>query len=308
MSMGFTGLNRTTSNIEPRTVNYSRSNGIDEIDDIRYINDIEYEAIKDELFGEFGFTIDQITEMQGLSIAAAIHKTYPTTASGSSLASSASASSSSSSATVVGNDSRTVATKLLICCGSELLGKSGLVAARHLKLFGFRPTIYNPTPGRTPHYHRLIRQCQEFEISFLSYLPNESRLIRDSYDLVVDVMDDYQQSLNTNNQEILGKLVDVCNAGTPVASVDVPFGWSANDGPPRSSGGIGGAGGEVMPVLLPECLISMIAPKMCAKLFTGRHHWLGGRFILPSLSRKYKLNLPKFVGSEQIVAIDTHCY
>ncbi|CAG2182863.1 unnamed protein product, partial [Oppiella nova] len=73
-------------------------------------------------------------------------------------------------------------TSILICCGSELLGKSGLVAARHLKLFGFRPTIYNPQPGKTPHYHRLIRQCQEFEISFLSYLPNESRLIAESYE------------------------------------------------------------------------------------------------------------------------------
>ncbi|CAG2108635.1 unnamed protein product, partial [Medioppia subpectinata] len=164
MSMGFTGLNRTTSNIEPRT--YTRSNGIEETDDIKYIDDVENEAIKDELFGEFGFTFDQITEMQGLSIASAIYKTYPA---------------------IVNNKT----TKVLICCGSELLGKSGLVAARHLKLFvsslmhdildpnghtgnGFRATIYNPTPGKTPHYHRLIRQCQEFEISFLSYLPNES--------------------------------------------------------------------------------------------------------------------------------------
>ncbi|CAG2181473.1 unnamed protein product [Oppiella nova] len=36
MSMGFTGLNRTTSNIEPRT--YTRSNGIEEAEDIKYID------------------------------------------------------------------------------------------------------------------------------------------------------------------------------------------------------------------------------------------------------------------------------
>ena len=79
------------------------------VDNCVIISDVENEAIKDELFGEFGFTFDQITEMQGLSIASAIFKTYPI------------------------DVNKT--TKVLICCGSELLGKSGLVAARHLKLF-----------------------------------------------------------------------------------------------------------------------------------------------------------------------------
>ncbi len=73
-------------------------------------SELEYEAIRDELLGEFGFTVDQLIELQGLSIASAIVKTYP-------------------------KAMNSKITKILICCGNETLGKSGLVAARHLKLF-----------------------------------------------------------------------------------------------------------------------------------------------------------------------------
>lgn len=35
--------------------------------------------------------------------------------------------------------------------------------------------------------------------------------------------------------------------------------------------------------LRPEMLISLTAPKMAAKYFTGMHHYVGGRFIPPIL-------------------------
>ncbi len=111
-------------------------------------------------------------------------------------------------------------------------------------------------------------------------------------------MDNYSSVIDSQSNEILSKLVEVCNSGTPIISVDVPLGWNIDSGPPKN--------GSSCPLLLPDCLISLIAPKKCAQQFIGRHHWLGGRFILPSLSRKYKLNLPQFLESEQIVELNSH--
>ncbi len=53
--------------------------------------------------------------------------------------------------------------------------------------------------------------------------------------------------------------------------------------------------------LKPVMLISLTAPKMCAKYFTGNFHYLGGRFLPPYLAAKYGLDGPffKYQGSLQ---------
>jgi NAD(P)H-hydrate epimerase len=59
-------------------------------------------------------------------------------------------------------------------------------------------------------------------------------------------------------------------------------------------------------------LISLTAPKMCAKLFRGKHHYLGGRFVPKTLEQKYELNLPVYPNTNCVVEIkieneDTNC-
>ncbi|GFR05784.1 NAD(P)H-hydrate epimerase [Trichonephila clavata] len=53
----------------------------------------------------------------------------------------------------------------------------------------------------------------------------------------------------------------------------------------------------------PEFLISLTAPKLCAQFFRGKHHWLGGRFVPPSLATKYELNLPSYPDTECCVKL-----
>lgn len=50
-------------------------------------------------------------------------------------------------------------------------------------------------------------------------------------------------------------------------------------------------------------LISLTAPKICAKLFKGKHHYLGGRFVPKTLEQKYELNLPKYPGTSCVVEL-----
>lgn len=47
----------------------------------------------------------------------------------------------------------------------------------------------------------------------------------------------------------------------------------------------------------------MTAPKLCAKKFSGPHHFLGGRFVPPSIVEKYKLHLPQYPGASMCVQI-----
>jgi NAD(P)H-hydrate epimerase len=80
----------------------------------------------------------------------------------------------------------------------------------------------------------------------------------------------------------------------PVLSVDVPSSWDIEAGPPKE-----GPGSRFMP----QTLISLTAPKPCVKWFQGRH-FLGGRFLTPLIVEKYGLDLPEYLGIDQIVEAD----
>lgn len=49
--------------------------------------------------------------------------------------------------------------------------------------------------------------------------------------------------------------------------------------------------------------VSLTAPKLCAKKFSGPHHFLGGRFVPPPIADKFKLNLPAYPGTSMCVRI-----
>ena len=70
-----------------------------------------------------------------------------------------------------------------------------------------------------------------------------------------------------------------------------PAGWDVE------KGNIHGVG------LNPDLLISLTAPKLCAKQFQGPHHYLGLRIIPRELSDKYRVKLPSYPGTDQIVRL-----
>lgn len=49
--------------------------------------------------------------------------------------------------------------------------------------------------------------------------------------------------------------------------------------------------------------VSLTAPKLCAKLFNGAHHFLGGRFVPPAVVEKFSLRLPPYPGHSMCVRI-----
>ncbi len=87
------------------------------------------------------------------------------------------------------------------------------------------------------------------------------------------------------------KLIAAMKGSTaPIVSVDVPSGWDVNEGNPSQDG------------LDPSMLVSLTAPKLSSRHFHGRH-FLGGRFVPPSIISKYELTLPNYPGTSQCVDI-----
>ena len=92
-------------------------------------------------------------------------------------------------------------------------------------------------------------------------------------------------------------IADLVATEIPVASIDIPSGWDVEKGDVRNLG------------LMPNMLISLTAPKLSSKFFSGDHHFLGGRFVPPHIAEKYDLqDLPPYPGTDQIVRLEPHTY
>ncbi|CAL8298928.1 unnamed protein product [Lota lota] len=230
---------------------------------IKYLGQQEAQNIDQQLFTEYGFSVDQLMELAGLSCATAIARAYPL------------------SALVQTRPS------LLVICGPGNNGGDGLVCARHLKLFGYEPTILYPKRPNKPLFQGLTTQCEKMDIPFLSEMP-EAKVIDQAYNLVVDAI--FGFSFSGAVREPFGAILEVLKDSTvPVASIDIPSGWDVEQGGPDG--------------LQPDMLISLTAPKKSAALFRGRYHFLGGRFVPPALEKRYQLNLPQYPGTDCVLQL-----
>lgn len=71
-------------------------------------------------------------------------------------------------------------------------------------------------------------------------------------------------------------------------------GWHVEDGPPADGAAIS-----------PSVLISLTAPKLCARHASGIPHYLGGRFVPQALADKYQLTLPPYPSTDCIVKLSS---
>lgn len=237
-----------------------------EIGKLKFLNQKEAQDIDQELFTEYAFSVDQLMELAGYSCAVAIAKCYPVEK--------------------MTKDSGAI----LVCCGPGNNGGDGLVCARHLKMFGYKPTIFYPKRTNKPLYDNLFKQCEGLDMPVLSFFPSEAHLITDSYNFVVDALFGFSFKPPVR-PEFAPVMETLKKVESPICSVDIPSGWDIEKGDEEG--------------LKPEMLISLTAPKLCAKLFTGKHHFLGGRFVPKTLEQKYDLNLPPYPGTDCVVELKT---
>lgn len=75
----------------------------------------------------------------------------------------------------------------LIICGPGNNGGDGLVAARHMTLFGYNVSVHYPKRTPKPLYENLLHQCEQFGVHIVEKLPQPNELQND-YKVLVDAL------------------------------------------------------------------------------------------------------------------------
>ncbi|KAA0710090.1 NAD(P)H-hydrate epimerase [Triplophysa tibetana] len=188
---------------------------------IKYLGQEEAQHIDEELFNEYSFSVDQLMELAGLSCATAVSKGYPV------------------------QSLPKTPPRVLVICGPGNNGGDGLVCARHLKLFGYEPSVLYPKRPNKPLFQNLTTQCEKMDISFLTEMP-EADVIDEAYNLAIDAIFgfSFKGAVREPFGEILYQLKKIT---VPIASIDIPSGWDVENGSPDG--------------IQPDMLISLTAPK-----------------------------------------------
>ncbi|KAK5979572.1 NAD(P)H-hydrate epimerase [Trichostrongylus colubriformis] len=129
----------------------------------------------------------------------------------------------------------------------------------------------------------LVTQCSGMGIPVLSSLPTLSE-----FSLVVDAF--FGFSFKPPVREPFSEIIEaVTKSGIFVFSIDIPSGWHVENGPPSEG-----------PYIRPHGIISLTAPKLCVRDWTGPH-FIGGRFVPKQLAKEHGLLLAKYPNADQIV-------
>ena len=226
-----------------------------------YLDQKSMANLDKELMSTHAFALEQLMELAGLSVAAAVLDKYPP---------------------------KPIQANVLVLCGPGNNGGDGLVAARHLWQFGYRPVVVyprGPSNAKTPHFRGLIKQTTDLGVPVTTDMPQDIS----PFSIIVDAL--FGFSFRGTPRAPYDTVISQVNrSNNTVVSVDVPSGWHVEKG-----------NAEGVCIRQPDMLVSLTAPKLCAKTFTGRYHMLGGRFIPPAIVNKYKLNLPRYRGASQCV-------
>ncbi|XP_074060319.1 yjeF N-terminal domain-containing protein 3 isoform X3 [Macrotis lagotis] len=249
----------------PRFLRFLQGNGAKWFTQGHTASKVEAVAMEKELIEDYRFGRQQLAEMCGYACAVAVTKVFPLAA--------------------LSRKQRTV----LVVCGPEQNGAIGLVCARHLRVFEYEPTIFYPKRSSDSLSKDFTTQCEKMDIPFLSYLPTEVQLINDAYSLVIDAILGPGAEPGEVKEPCTSILATLKLVKIPIVSLDIPSGWDVEMG---SEDGIS-----------PEVLVSLAAPKKCAGRFSGKYHFVAGRFVPDDVQKKFHLNLPGYPGTECVVAL-----
>ncbi|GMI04144.1 hypothetical protein TrVE_jg7019 [Triparma verrucosa] len=210
------------------------------------------------------YTLPQLMELAGLTVSTAFHKTYPP------------------------NNFRHV----LVFVGPGNNGGDGLVAARHLKLWGYDVTCVVPKL-KDEYFEKLKRQAEDCGCEMLSEEPAAGYAsLLTSETVIIDSV--FGFSATGPPRAPYDTIVPFLHStSAPVMAVDIPSGWSVDSGDVNDT------------KYSPDSLISLTAPKTGSKGFTGRH-WLGGRFVPKRFEAEFGIKTEDiYEGAEMVRELTT---
>ena len=225
-----------------------------ETNNIPYINAETSALVDKELMGTYNYSIDQLMEIAGLTVAKVVNQEYVLKSKQNNL-------------------------KIITLCGPGNNGGDGLVASRYLKEFGNEVEILYPKKNtKNPLYERLITQCQNYGILINEKIfetKEEYEKIFEQNDIIIDAL--FGFSFKGEIRQPFKTIIEAMKKfENKIISVDIPSGFDINKG-------------NIFDTFIPKGLVSLTLPKLCSKDFKGEH-FLGGRFVPKKLFEKFNLN------------------
>lgn len=222
--------------------------------------------VDQRLMGDIGYSLDQLMEMAGHAVAVAIADF-------------------DDRLQKEPNSTSLTDAHVVVVCGPGNNGGDGLVCARHLTLMAYKVSVVCPK-NKFPN---LTKQLEAFCVPFLNEIPADAGLI-------VDGIFGFSFKGPSIREPFLSLIQSINNkkSSAKLVSIDVPSGWHVDEGNTGPDSAIDS----------PDVLVSLTAPKLCAKsLPKSCLHYVGGRFVPPSLCSDLRFELPKYPGSSPIVLL-----
>ncbi|TIB33866.1 hypothetical protein E3P84_02026 [Wallemia ichthyophaga] len=188
-----------------------------------------------DLMGEGGYTLEQLMELAGLACAQTVQRLYPSH----------------------------THKQVLVAAGPGNQGGDGLVAARHLSLFGYKALLFYPKPSKNQFVQQLDKQLDHFSVQRIQAEDFEGALHQST--VVLDAIFGFSFK-GDPRPPFDGPIAALKDSDRPIVSVDIPSAWDVE------KGNVNGKS------FTPAALLSLTAPKLGTRSFTGTHY-LGGRFV-----------------------------
>lgn len=222
---------------------------------VSYIDAATAQRVDDLLMTDPGFSINQLMELAGFAVATAVHDFMETS-----------------------ENSGAPSGKVLVLSGPGNNGGDGLVAARHLKHFGFDPEVYYPK-YKGSLFTSLKAQCEQLGIGIFTDLPEGTSAAE--YSIIVDALFGFSFKGPAREPYAAAMKQFLIQSVSPVLSVDIPSGWDVEKGDVFQTG------------FEPDGVISLTVPKLCMRNYRGQHY-VGGRFVPPVLAEELGIRVPDY--------------
>ena len=168
---------------------------------IPYIDDTISKKVDEELMSTYQYSIDQLMEIAGLTVATIIINEI-----------------------ISKLENKKV--KILCICGPGNNGGDGLVASRYLKENGYDIDILYPKQNtKNELYKRLVSQCQSYDIKILNELNSDFN----EYNFIIDAI--FGFSFHGDIRQPFKDIIDKLNKiEDKIISIDIPSGYDINKG------------------------------------------------------------------------------
>ena len=153
-----------------------------------YLNAENARKIDEDLMGdECRYTLAQLMELAGLAVAQATHD-------------------------FLERDLQLDrAARILTVCGPGNNGGDGVVAARHLKFWGYKSHLYYPKATTNQYYLDILHQADKVGVTSITEL-GEPEQLKENYDVVIDAVFGFSFQAAGEIREPFGSLLDKINA------------------------------------------------------------------------------------------------